>query len=139
MLFSFVIIILAAIIIIALISRKKSSSSASEQKVEDYDFSEIKTFDEDFFKAVQNGEEAQLFLTLASQKDNLMIRSLLYADGIPSYTEGENMNNIYGGISGSMHAIVAIKIYILHKDFDRACEILDDYLKQTGLTVFPKE
>ena len=57
MLFSFVIIILAAIIIIALISRKKSSSSVSEQKVEDYDFSETKTFDEDFlklFKMVRN-------------------------------------------------------------------------------------
>lgn len=57
MLFSFIIIVLAAIIIIALISRKKSSSSASEQKVENYDFSETKTFDEDFFKAVQNGKE----------------------------------------------------------------------------------
>lgn len=132
---------LIVFIFVILVSRKKNEIKALKNKETQTENNEeeIKNFEDDFFEATQAGEKSQLFLSLASQKDSAIIRSMLQADKIPSYTEGENMNNIYGGISGTMHAVVAIKIYILQKDYDRACEILEDYLKGTGITVFEKE
>ena len=40
------------------------------------------------------------------------------------------MNSIYGGISGTMNAVVAIKLYILSKDYDKAYEIVKDYINE---------
>lgn len=59
-----------------------------------------------------------------------LIRGLLQVEGISTYTEGEHMNSIYGGISGTMNAVVAIKLYILSKDYDKAYEIVKDYINE---------
>ena len=59
-----------------------------------------------------------------------LIRGLLQVEGISTYTEGEHMNSIYGGISGTMNAVVAIKLYILSKDYDNAYEIVKDYINE---------
>ena len=40
------------------------------------------------------------------------------------------MNSIYGGISGTMNAVVAIKLYILTKDYDKAYEIVKDFINE---------
>lgn len=58
------------------------------------------------------------------------IRGLLQVEGISTYTEGEHMNSIYGGISGTMNAVVAIKLYILTKDYDKAYEIVKDFINE---------
>lgn len=107
--------------------KNKNSEQIDNNKEEDED-SQIKDFDEDFFKATQNGEPYQQFLSLASQRDCSILRSLLQADNIPTYCEGEHMNNIYGGIAGTMNAVVAIKLYILEKDYDTAYEIVKGFI-----------
>lgn len=63
-------------------------------------------------------------------RDCSLIRGLLQVEGISTYTEGEHMNSIYGGISGTMNAVVAIKLYILSRDYDKAYEIVKDYVNE---------
>ena len=50
------------------------------------------------------------------------------------------MNNIYGGICGTMTTVVAIKLYILCNDYDKAVEIINDaQIKDlSGITIHPK-
>lgn len=50
------------------------------------------------------------------------------------------MNNIYGGISGTMTTVVAIKLYILCDDYDKALEIINDaqIADLSDITIHPK-
>ncbi len=97
-------------------------------------------FDKKFFERVEAGEKSVLFLTLGNPGDTAIIRSILYADGIPSYVEGEHMNNIYGGISGTMESVVAVKLYILEADYERAKEILEESnIKKKDIKIIEKE
>ena len=97
-------------------------------------------FEKQFFERTKAGEKSQLLMSIASQQDSLMLRSLLFSEGIPSYVEGEHMNNIYGGISGTMTTVVAIKLYILCDDYDKAIEIINDaqIADLSGITIHPK-
>ena len=97
-------------------------------------------FEKLFFERTKAGEKSQLLMSIASQQDCLMLRSLLFSEGIPSYVEGEHMNNIYGGISGTMTTVVAIKLYILCDDYDKALEIINDaqIADLSGITIHPK-
>lgn len=90
----------------------------------------VENFEDEFFKRTQAGENHQLFLSISSQRDCAIIRSLLSADNIPTYVEGEHMNNIYGGIAGTMNAVVAVKLYVLTEDYDRALEITRDFIEK---------
>lgn len=98
-------------------------------------------YEKEFFERAQNGEKSQVLLTIASQQDCAIIRSLLHADGIPSYVEGEHMNNIYGGISGTMVTVVGIKLYILCSDYEKAVEIIQEskLSDSKGFTILSKE
>ncbi|MBC6719042.1 hypothetical protein [Treponema sp. Marseille-Q4130] len=49
-------------------------------------------FEELFFENVRKGEKYQHFLNLSSQLDCMLIRSILASMKIPTYVEGENMN-----------------------------------------------
>ena len=91
---------------------------------------EIENFDKLFFEETKKGETYQHFLSLSSIRDCSFIRGLLQVEGISTYTEGEHMNSIYGGISGTMNAVVAIKLYILSKDYDKAYEIVKDFINE---------
>ena len=134
-----VIIILIAIFSIILYMRlkdqKKQINSDNDKELEEMNY------EKDFFQRTQAGEKSQLLMSLASQQDCLMLRSLLYSEGIPSYVEGEHMNNVYGGISGTMTTVVAIKLYILCADYDKALEIIKDSKigDISGINIFPKE
>ena len=98
------------------------------------------TFEKKFFERVEAGEKSVLFLTLGNPGDTALIRSLLFADGIPSYVEGEHMNNIYGGISGTMESVVAVKLYVLDADYERAKEIFEESnIKKKDITVIEKK
>ena len=100
---------------------------------------DLPDFEKGFFERTQAGEKSQLLITLASQQDCAIIRSLLQAENIPSYTEGEHMNNIYGGLSGTMTTVVAIKLYILCADYDKAVDIIKNYkMDSSGYTIFDK-
>lgn len=100
---------------------------------------DLPDFEKGFFERTKAGEKSQLLLSLASQQDCAIIRSLLQAENIPSYTEGEHMNNIYGGLSGTMTTVVAIKLYILCADYDKAVDIIKNYkMDSSGYTIFDK-
>lgn len=131
------VIICLAIFAYIIISKKRAESQ--QNKIEQKETEALPDFERAFFERTQAGEKAQILMSLASQQDTAIIRSLLQAENIPSYTEGEHMNNVYGGISGSMTAVVAIKLYILCADYEKACEIVKNYkMDSTGYTIFPK-
>ena len=115
-------------------NQKNDDKNADKKEGED-----LPDFEKGFFERTQAGEKSQLLITLASQQDCAIIRSLLQAENIPSYTEGEHMNNIYGGLSGTMTTVVAIKLYILCADYDRAVDIIRNYkMDSSGYTIFDK-
>lgn len=115
-------------------SQKKDDKNTDKKEGED-----LPDFEKGFFERTQAGEKSQLLLSLASQQDCAIIRSLLQAENIPSYTEGEHMNNIYGGLSGTMTTVVAIKLYILCADYDKAVDIIKNYkMDSSGYTIFDK-
>lgn len=114
-------------------SKKEKQAKKLSEEAEN-----LKDFDEDFFKATQQGEPYLLFLSLASWSDVSFIRSILQASQIPTYCEGEHMNNIYGGIAGTQTAVVATKLYILAKDYDNASELIKDYIANKDIIIWPK-
>ena len=129
------ILVIFAIVIYVRVSKKnlKIENDLVEEGRDDYE--------KEFFERAQNGEKSQVLLTIASQQDCAIIRSLLHADGIPSYVEGEHMNNIYGGISGTMVTVVGIKLYILCSDYEKAVEIIQEskISDSKGFTILSKE
>lgn len=129
------ILVIFAIVIYVRVSKKnlKIENDLVEEGRDDYE--------KEFFERAQNGEKSQVLLTIASQQDCAIIRSLLHADGIPSYVEGEHMNNIYGGISGTMVTVVGIKLYILCSDYEKAVEIIQEskLSDSKGFTILSKE
>lgn len=123
---SYWIFVIAVVYIVALIIfgiLKAVCKNESDEVVADDVYVED-SFDRMFFERTQKGENYQQFLSISSQKDCAIIRSLLHADNIPTYVEGEHMNSIYGGISGTMNAVVAIRLYVLKNDYDKALEIV---------------
>ena len=137
-----IILILVAIFGYLLYNKYVKKARNAENQNNDNDKKEgedIPDFEKGFFERTQAGEKSQLLITLASQQDCAIIRSLLQAENIPSYTEGEHMNNIYGGLSGTMTTVVAIKLYILCADYDRAVDIIKNYkMDSSGYTIFDK-
>ena len=137
-----IILILVAIFGFLIYNKYVKKDRNAENQNNDNDKKEgedIPDFEKGFFERTQAGEKSQLLITLASQQDCAIIRSLLQAENIPSYTEGEHMNNIYGGLSGTMTTVVAIKLYILCADYDRAVDIIKNYkMDSSGYTIFDK-
>ena len=118
---------------------RSKKSGKTEAETDAVDISEDQDFEKDFFARTQSGEKSQLFMTVATAGESTMIRSLLFADGIPSHSEGEHMNNIYGGITGSMAAVVAVRIYILCSDYERAVDIVKKFdLKKGNIILQPQ-
>ena len=104
-----------------------SENDPAQQEVEQINF---ENFEEELFKRTQAGVQHQLFLSMASKLDCMIIRSLLSAENIPTYVEGEHMNNIYGGLAGTLTAVIAIKLYILRNDYDKAFDIVREYINK---------
>ena len=136
---TFIIIFLAIIFGITIYLRFIKNSDNKTKQIEEKT-EEIPDFEKDFFAAIEQGEKSQLLVSLASTQDCMLLRSLLFAEGIPSHVEGEHMNNIYGGITGSMTSVVATKIYILCSDYDDAVEIItnSNISSLNGITIFEK-
>lgn len=121
------------ILIFSKIGKKKAEKLAKKIEGEEgiqNSQEEPSDFDEEFFARTQAGETYQHFASLSSQRDCAILRSLLAADDVPTYVEGEHMNNIYGGISGAMNAVVAIKLFVLSNDYDKALDITRDFLQK---------
>lgn len=111
---------------------KKDPNHPVQEMIEDkeaYDaaLENSEPFDEAYFEAVKNGEPYQHFLILGGMQDCALIRSLLFSEGIPSYTENEHINQMYGGVPSCVTGVFAIKLYILCKDYDKAYDIVSHF------------
>ncbi|MCR4939525.1 MAG: hypothetical protein K5930_05370 [Treponemataceae bacterium] len=98
------------------------------EKIEDEDV-DYSQFEEKFFEEVRKGKDYQHFLSLSSQYDCMLIRSILASMDIPTYIEGDKVNKLYGGVYASVTSDFKIKLYILLDDYDDALEAVEDYLK----------
>ncbi len=131
---SVVVGILVILILWWMFKKKQTETEIDSEFIEDKDaydkaVEESEDFEKKYFEAVENGEKFQQFLVLGGQQDCSLIRSLLAADGIPTYIENENVNRMYGGVATSVTSVFAIKLFILVKDYDKAYEIVCDYAK----------
>jgi len=100
------------------------SDMIEDKEAYDEALGEAEPFEEAYFEAVKNGEAYQQFLILGGMQDCALIRSLLFSENIPSYTENEHTNKLYGGVASAVTGVFAIKLYILCKDYDKAYEIV---------------
>ncbi len=132
------------------IKQIKNSQALSDlyvdEKAHEEAIKESAKFELNYFERVRNGEQTQQFLAISGQSVCAMIRSLLYAEGIPSYTENEHINAMYSLNSLPTSSAFAIKLFVLISDYDRACEIVNDFLSKQELdkeqpgkvTILPK-
>ena len=87
-------------------------------------------FEKGYFERVRNGEQTQQFLSVGGQMACSMIRSLLFAENIPTYTETEHANSFYSLNNLSSDSAFSIKVFILVADYDRAYEIVSDFVSK---------
>ncbi|MCR4579269.1 MAG: DUF2007 domain-containing protein [Treponema sp.] len=137
----FIILVIFVFVLYLRFRKPQSQALLEAQKSDEEKSLEEMNFEKEFFERSKAGERSQLFMSIASQQDCLMLRSLLYSEGIPTYVEGEHMNNVYGGITGTMTTVVAIKLYILCQDYDKTKEIVENsnITDLSGITIFKKE
>ena len=89
---------------------------------------QAESFEKGYFERIRNGEQSQQFLSVGSLMVCSFLRSLLAAENIPTYTENEHVNRMYSLNALSGNSPFSIKVYILIADYDRAYEIVSDYI-----------
>ena len=99
-----------------------------DEKAHDEAIKQSGEFELNYFERVRNGEQTQQFLAIAGQPASAMIRSLLCAAGIPSFAENEHINAMYSLNNLSTSSAFAIKVFILVADYDKAYEIVNDFV-----------
>ena len=113
--------------------QKNASSLADLYTNEEEHIEAIKQseeFEKGYFERVRNGEQTQQFLSVGGQVACSMIRSLLSAENIPTYTENEHANSFYSLNNLSSSSAFSIKVFILVADYDRAYEIVSDFISK---------
>lgn len=130
--FTILFIVFVSIVVMGLVAGFIFSLATGKKDEEVFDDEDVnyKDFEEKFIEQVNEGKKYQHFLNVASQTDCAMIRSLLDAEGICTYTENENVNGAYGGIGNAMTNLFCIKLYILNEDYDKALEIVADFIRK---------
>ncbi len=112
----------------------KNSQSLSDlytdEKEHDEAIEKSAEFEMNYFERVRNGEQTQQFLSVGGQLACSMIRSMLFAEGIPTYTENEHANSFYSLNNLSSTSAFSIKVFILVADYDRAYEIVSDFVSK---------
>ncbi len=116
---------------------KKLNEKKAEQESPDYYVDEkehdeamkaAEAFEKGYFERIRNGEQSQQFLSVGSMMICSLLRSLLAAEGIPTYIQNEHVNSMYSLNSLSGNSAFSIKVFILIADYDRAYEIISDYI-----------
>lgn len=89
---------------------------------------DAESYEKGYFERIRQGEQSQQFLAVGSFAICSLLRSLLAADNIPTYTENEHVNSMYSlnALSGS--SSFSIKVFILISDYDRAYEIISNFI-----------
>ncbi len=101
-----------------------------DEKEHDEAIKQIESFEKGYFERVRNGEQTQQFLAVGSNMMCSFLRSLLSAENIPTYTENEHVNSMYSLNALSGNSAFSIKVYILVADYDRAYEIISDFISK---------
>ena len=99
-----------------------------DEKEHDEAMKQIESFEKGYFERVRNGEQTQQFLSVGSMMMCSFLRSLLAAENIPTYTENEHVNTMYSLNALSGNSAFSIKVFILISDYDRAYEIVSDFV-----------
>ena len=113
--------------------RIKASQSLSDfytdEEEHDKAIKEAEEYEKGYFERLHQGEQSQQFLAVGSFAVCSFIRSLLMAQGIPTYTENEHINSIYSlNVLGGSSSF-SIKVFILISDYDEAHKIVYDFIK----------
>ena len=116
------------------LNEQKNSSSLADLYTNEEEHNEAikqsEEFEKGYFERVRNGEQTQQFLSVGGQMACSMIRSLLFAENIPTYTENEHANSFYSLNNLSSSSAFSIKVFILVADYDRAYEIVSDFVSK---------
>lgn len=110
------------------IKREQSLSDLyTDEKEHDEAIKQSEEFEMNYFERVRNGEQTQQFLSIGGFAACSLIRSRLFAEGIPTYIENEHINSMYSlnKLSGSAFSI---KLFILVADYDRAYDVVADFI-----------
>ncbi|MCR4900414.1 MAG: DUF2007 domain-containing protein [Treponema sp.] len=117
------------------INQVKASQSLSDlytsEEEHDKAIKDTAAFEMNYFERVRNGEQNQQFLIVGAQTWASMIRSILFAEGIPTYAENEHVNSMYSINNSGAASSFSIKIFILVADYDKAKEIVDAFVSKT--------
>lgn len=115
------------------IKQIKASQSLSDfytnEEEHDKAMQDAQEYEKGYFERIRQGEQSQQFLAVGSFFVCSFIRSLLAAENIPTYTENEHINTMYSLNTLSGNSGFAIKVFILISDYDRAYEIVSDFIK----------
>ena len=90
---------------------------------------EAQEYEKGYFERIRQGEQSQQFLAVGSFFVSSFLRSLLAAENIPTYTENEHINSMYSLNALGGASSFSIKVFILISDYDRAYEIISDFIK----------
>lgn len=116
------------------LNEQKNTSSLADLYTNEEEHNEAikqsEEFEKGYFERVRNGEQTQQFLSVGGQMACSMIRSLLFAENIPTYTENEHANSFYSLNNLSSSSAFSIKVFILVADYDRAYEIVSDFVSK---------
>lgn len=116
------------------LNEQKNASSLADLYTNEEEHNEAikqsEEFEKGYFERVRNGEQTQQFLSVGGQMACSMIRSLLFAENIPTYTENEHANSFYSLNNLSSSSAFSIKVFILVADYDRAYEIVSDFVSK---------
>ena len=119
---------------ISKLNEQKNASSLADLYTNEEEHNEAikqsEEFEKGYFERVRNGEQTQQFLSVGGQMACSMIRSLLFAENIPTYTENEHANSVYSLNNLSSSSAFSIKVFILVADYDRAYERVSDFVSK---------
>ena len=100
----------------------------TNEEEHDKAIAEAQEYEKGYFERIRQGEQSQQFLAVGSFFVCSLLRSLLAAENIPTYTENEHVNSMYSLNALNGASSFAIKVFILIADYDRAHEIIRDFI-----------
>lgn len=109
-------------------AEQESPDYYMDEKEHDEAIKQLESFEKGYFERVRNGEQTQQFLAVGSLHMCSFLRSLLAAENIPTYTENEHVNSFYSLNALSGNSAFSIKVFILVSDYNRAYEIISDFV-----------
>jgi len=121
----------------------KQSQALSDLYTDENEYNEAlkksADFELNYFERVRKGEHIQQFLAVGSQVSCSMIRGILAAENIPTYIENEHVNSMYSLNNLPASSAFSIKVFILLADYDRAYQIVIDFIQKCQASDAAKE